>query len=757
MSVSDLENPNPKPGDELRDQAARLLSFKYGQPKTEKRALGKKVDVFFEYKEYGKIRRIYVEAKDHSENLNRSDTVHIYSDYLGILEKNRPAELMIVTRNGLTTDARSYIEDERFDVFHQSIWELENSVLGLTDYARYLSNKFDEDNLREYYIDARANSVLYRGSRDETRTISDDSTDIFQRILHWIPQQNEKPIAILGGYGAGKSSLSKRLCAHLASEFLEDSSKRIPILVKLGQFSRFSSIESILAGMFGTEFPVPGFNVPLFLDCVERGRFVIICDGFDEMKHAMSWSDFRSTIAEINKLNKGSSSLILLGRPNAFMSLDEHIQVLRGKRKFGDAYRKLAEWPEFEEWELCDFSAAERSDFIRKYLHVSVKHSSLSDMSEDEINARVKKVDELATSEPAIFSKPVHAQILTELGSESSFDIDKFKNGISRWDLYEAFFAYLAERESQKPARRAVSDNSRLEFLREISYWLWTKRDGSTSFSSVEIPTYIIESLDLDDSDDPDIRLREYLTGAFLEKKDADVFFFGHRSFAEFLVADRLLRNNPAERDHTNYAKIIDGSVRDFFEEGLKDAGLDTWASTFEGTTGNIDISYINFLSHHCGGFRNLYNRLPRGNCKTLLSCFDDKFRYGPVPEKKLINLLSGSSASLFFLALRFIDISMSNREIEPNRIDKFTLENFGNALANRETFSRNTYKVDTIKKTIQVDGKRLRALVSSELERMGINICNGDFGLEIFGWPDLFTVDRNENRSPKIFGLKLR
>lgn len=757
MSVSDLENSNPGPGDELRDQAARLLSFRYGEPKVEQRSQGKKVDVFFEYKEYGKSRRIYVEAKDYSHRLNRSEAAHIYSDYSGILERSRPAELLIVTRNGVSTDARSYIDEERFDISHQSIWELENSVLGLTEYTRHLSHKFDEDNLREYYINARARSVLYRGSRDENRSVSEKAHDIFDRILSWISSESDMPVAILGGYGAGKSSLSKRLSAHLANEFLEDSSKRIPILVKLGQFSRYSSIDSILAGMFGTEFPVPGFNVPFFLDCVERGRFVIICDGFDEMKHAMSWSDFRSTIAEINKLNKGNSRLILLGRPNAFMSLDEHIQVLRGKRKFGDTYRKLAEWPEFEEWELCDFDADERSAFIRKYLNVSVQQSSMSEMSESEIEARVRKVDELATSEPAIFSKPVHAQILTDLGSESSFDIDRFRDGISRWDLYEAFFAYLAERESKKPARRAVSDHARLEFLREIAYWLWAKRDGSTSFSSVEIPTYIIESLDLDDSDDPDVRLREYLTGSFLEKKDGDVFFFGHRSFAEFLVADRLLRNNPAERDHTNYARIIDGSVRDFFEEGLKKSGLETWAATFEGATGNIEIGYIEFLSKHCGGFRSFFSRLPKGNCKDLLRCFGDKFTYGPVTEKNLINILSSASASLFFLSLKFIDISMSNRELEPNHTDKFTLEHFGNALSNRETFVRGTYNVDTIKRTIKIDGKKLRSHMTEELERLGVNVYNKDFDLEISGWPDSFTVAMQDKYSPRFFDFRRR
>lgn len=68
----------PKPGDELRDLSARLLAFQYGDPQTEKRSIGKKVDVYFEYTELGKKKKLFVEAKDHSSiSAGRKSVIYI--------------------------------------------------------------------------------------------------------------------------------------------------------------------------------------------------------------------------------------------------------------------------------------------------------------------------------------------------------------------------------------------------------------------------------------------------------------------------------------------------------------------------------------------------------------------------------------------------------------------------------------------------------------------------------------------------------
>ena len=68
MTTFDLENPEPKEGDELRDEAANLLTLRYGRPYREPRVGGKKVDLYFKKDDFGREVRVFVEAKDYSRN-----------------------------------------------------------------------------------------------------------------------------------------------------------------------------------------------------------------------------------------------------------------------------------------------------------------------------------------------------------------------------------------------------------------------------------------------------------------------------------------------------------------------------------------------------------------------------------------------------------------------------------------------------------------------------------------------------------------
>lgn len=623
----------------------------------------------------------------------------------------------------------------------------------MDQYIHGLTKIFSEDGLDQYYIESHASKVLYDEEVEESREIAVDRVKIFETLIDWISSDKQNPVAILGGYGAGKSSLAKRLVSSLAKSALDNNANRIPVLIRLGQFSQAVGIEGIVASLFNMGVNARNINVPLFLDCTRRGRFLIICDGFDEMKHAMSWGDFRSTLSELNKLNEGDSKLLLLGRPNAFLSIDEHIQVFRGRRRFGENWRKLKNWPEFEEWELTPFDNSERSAFIKKYLTFLARGEDGENLDAQDIEERIEKVDALAATEPEIFAKPVHAQILTELSSEPTFDLENFQSGISRWDLYEAFFSFLAERESAKKARRPVSDNSRLDFLGELAFWLWSEKSGSTSFSSVEIPEAVLEQLKLEESDDLDVRTREYLVGAFLEKKLGDVFYFGHRSFAEFLVASRMLNVEPKGPEHGQYAQLLDGSVLDFFEEGLADRSLDSWAKTFDASRGTFDFEYCRFLARHCGNFRSLKKLLPHGsNASEILGCFSDSFDFGPVAEKKLCRLADGANATLYHMALATIDISLSKRHLRKKGIDWATLISVARLVVDNPVFSNRSFKSIRQGERYEIDGAKLRRTIEEELSSSGITIRESDGLIREEGWPDRFEVAASDLTSSDNF-----
>lgn len=602
-----------KPGDELRDNAAFLLEPRLGPAVKEKRQIGKKVDIFFELSDFGKKSRLYVEAKDYSDPLRRSQVVNIWSDYSGIIDQNKPASLLIVSRNGLTTDAEAYVNDEQAFLRHQTLQQIENDALGLDSYVRSEIDIFTRDGLSRYYIPAIGQKVGY--DQRNHRSVLSANFDVFDYVKSWLDDDDPNPLAILAGYGAGKSSLAKRLMAFQSSRAACENSQRRPVLIRLGNLTRYSSIEGLLGGFFTSEYPIPNFNFHTFNKLNKAGRLLIILDGFDEMKHAMTWSDFRNQIRDLNRLIGEGAKVILLGRPTAFLSLDEHLHVLRGIQKIGAQQTKDVDWPVFSEIELCDFNRSQVSDFIGKYLTYKVE--GYVDLR-DQVEERITEVQNIASSDFEIFAKPVHLKILVDLASDFKLKLDRFAGGVTRWDLYQVFFGDLSDREREKEARKGIAPKIRMQFLRQLAFWLWTKKGGAVSFKVGSISDEIIPYGSIGDIE-PEAAVREFLTGAFLEKKDGDTYYFGHRSFAEFLVAQYLIDNIPTSRRLEVYSTLVTDGIRQFLSDyPEKDVFLE-WVQNLPQATGEIHLDFLTFLQVQVGAEYDLNEILPRSSAIGLI------------------------------------------------------------------------------------------------------------------------------------------
>lgn len=600
-----------KPGDALRDQAAKLLASLHGPAKTEARAHGKKVDVYFEYRELGRKLRLYVEAKDYNRALGRADVKDIFSDHSGILDRNKPASLLIVTRNGLTTDADEFVNVEQSALRHQSILEIEISSVDLDSYLQYLIEDHSDIGLNNYYVES---GFVLRNTNRATNDNSlqkfsfDEKESAYKALLNWVHDESDfRPVALLGGYGSGKTSVAKKIAAELALRCQKEISTRRPILLKLGNISRYSAIDGILGGLFTSEFPVRNFNLRNFQNLNENGHFLIILDGFDEMKHSMSWSDFRAQVQSLLQLYKARSKILLLGRPSAFLSEDEERHILRGERRLGDSWMRLPDWPVFQELELLEFTPSQRSEFVQRYL----AHKTFENHDPAVASTRAEAANKIADADPELFAKPVHSKILTDLATDLSFDLSKFEGSQSRWLLYSEFIRSLYSRELEKEVRREISEKDRIEFLRSLAFWLWTERGTSISFSLSQLPKQQFERWEKKDQFDNTGIRREFLSGSILERKESDIYFFGHRSFAEFLVADQMRSNAPGSSDHSQYANALTDGVQLFLSEALSNYEIEDWASTFWMARGEVSFHYLQFLIDNVGGIEKFKTYVP--------------------------------------------------------------------------------------------------------------------------------------------------
>ena len=315
------------------------------------------------------------------------------------------------------------------------------------------------------------------------------------------------------------------------------------------------------------------------------------------MKHAMSAVEFKTQIEELRPLiSPKKAKVILLGRPSAFLSHEEQYEILQGARRLGPAWRRLPDWPQFNEYDLLGFTPEERKNFVRRYLEYNGSRQT-TPTPRDWIAKRIDEVNTLADQDPDIFEKPVHAKILTDLATDRQVDLGFLRGNLTRWHLYKAFFSALAERENQKDARRAMRDDRRINFLRDLAFWLWTQKSGATAFSIHELPESLFERAYAADEDfDIKATKREFLAGPFLEKKTGATYYFSHRSFAEFLVAEYMTLHPPSGQSHQLYSQLCTSGVLAFLQDAPAEAGVQNWAETLGGAVGLVSIEYIAFL-----------------------------------------------------------------------------------------------------------------------------------------------------------------
>lgn len=88
------------------------------------------------------------------------------------------------------------------------------------------------------------------------------------------------PLAILGGYGSGKTSF----CRHYAAKLMEEEDGGlIPLLIQLREFRTALKIESVIRDFLDEKCGVAAPRFETFWRMYEEGILLLLFDGFDEM------------------------------------------------------------------------------------------------------------------------------------------------------------------------------------------------------------------------------------------------------------------------------------------------------------------------------------------------------------------------------------------------------------------------------------------------------------------------------------------
>jgi hypothetical protein len=310
-------------GTNFEAHVARLLrsSTGYKNVREQQHIRGKNVDIIFQ-KQWNPHRdlTIAVECKNWKSGVDRALIREVYFDYKPLFDNREIDELWIVTPGPVSPTVQEHADNfDRLEIIHVN--ELEQDIIDFSIYAAFLRDRFIKDSLCHYYIPSR---------------LENSNTVLHSKIASWLCAVDSRPIAIWAGYGMGKTSYAMFLASQVATQYLMDSTQRIPILVALGDYYTSPRLDGLLANTLTRDNGVHGYNYNTFWNLHEAGRFVIILDGFDEMKHAMTPSEFHTISKEIRNLVLPNSKIVLLGRPDAIVSGEEHRVLTKGTKKVSD-------------------------------------------------------------------------------------------------------------------------------------------------------------------------------------------------------------------------------------------------------------------------------------------------------------------------------------------------------------------------------------------------------------------------------------
>ncbi|MDR3509657.1 MAG: NACHT domain-containing protein [Caulobacteraceae bacterium] len=506
-------------GDTFRDEVAELLTASGYAPQTEILIGHKRVDLVFSVVTFGKRRTYVVEAKNWSNPLTKTTLETIYGGYTALLYSQEANELLIVSPYDLKSPAaKAFIRDTP-NVSHLSYNAFQESVLGFRVYLQTYVAKHERDGIENYYVSPKI----------------EGGGQLAEKVDQWLQDEGGDPIAIIASYGMGKTSFAEHLTYTLAKKFLSGAVCRVPVLVRLGTISREQSIEGLIGSVLAGGNPsVNGYNYPIFSRLNAIGRFIIILDGFDEMKHMMTHAEFIANFDELNKLVDGAAKLILLGRPTAFLSESERVSVLRGMRTVGRAQVRARGAPSYQEITLLPFTPTQLRDFIGAYL-TTYQRSADGKISEELIARRRDEIQDPRNEE--LLSRPIHARMMADIATDSNFDMAH----LSRFALYDHFIATLIARELAKSGRgKQYKSNDRRSFACDLAWFLWTKHSSTGLGCRIDDLPDELFRVYIPNDEEINSAKRDLLSGSFLDEKSGGVFFFSHKSFQEFLVAEYI-------------------------------------------------------------------------------------------------------------------------------------------------------------------------------------------------------------------------
>lgn len=455
-------------------------------------------------------------------------------------EDGRAERGMIVTKSALTPKAQSQAEYDGWEV-----WQYDDLLAELMDFLAYHERLIDDFTtppadsdlpaLEKYYVPVQAK---HERGKDA------GAFDLFAHVSEWIGRPSPAPpLMLLGEYGTGKTTFSRKLACELARAFqkYQDAANaaetghdaprpRMPLLINLLHFVENRKLNALITHYLDKFCGVERPRFELFQEMNAAGFFVIILDGFDEMAVRIDSQTIEKHLYQIEQLIKPPESrVILTGRPEFFMSGEELERALWQHRQI------LANrFAQYEALRLQLWQPGQILGFLEKLVPLLPEKSQGKQLlTPQDYYDRIQAIPGIAD----ISKRAVLLEMVVQ--TLPLFDDD---SEITRPNLYQLYLKKELERQRLKKERELLlSDGTRFKLLQKLAADSYRAESGGISRTEAEKlvkPELPVEQQA--SATQIENHTREFLSCSFLRPATDNLFVFSHRSFRGYFAAKEL-------------------------------------------------------------------------------------------------------------------------------------------------------------------------------------------------------------------------
>ncbi len=509
----DLRWRQPDPAVQFEQDTAQLFRLMGYEVEVNKSIAGSQIDNFLTVKTPLEVNYYIVECKHWEKNLGKSVVDEVENNLKAVQKEYPGCRAIIVAKAGFTREAKEYAA--KLNITTKTYDEL---LRGIINFERYVS-----------YV-----KTLYAGTELEKNYIPQDviieNTPAAQPLLgyadRWLSEPQGGFFTLLGDFGTGKTSFTKRLAHDLAIKYEKDkTSSPIPVLINLKDVSKALGLENIIFDHFSR---TANMNVSpeAFLHLLKEGKIILIFDGFDEMATQSNVALTMKNFQELNRAFAGKAKILLTCRTHYFKDRAETEETLKAKKKgmtetATQLYLAIQDKQGYSLGYLQEFGKPQIEEYLKKTLPDSWQ----------ETKAFIDKVYNLKD----LASRPV----LLDMIVKSLPAIKEKREDIRVTDLYSAYVQSWIERDDW---RHELTREGREFLAEEIAWRIWDQETDRVHYTHINelLKDYFKEKKTVVTIRDVEYASSEARTASFLTRDDQGNYGFAHRSFLEYFLARRM-------------------------------------------------------------------------------------------------------------------------------------------------------------------------------------------------------------------------